>query len=208
MNRQYLYGMIVGFFLGVIVTAVSFTLLKQTQPAAIVIEPPPPPPTAVPTPTPAPLSVFVNGAVVKPDVYQLPPGSRVEDAIMQAQGFTDAANMDVVNLALPLQDGMQIYVPTIAETAENSDMAVRMPETAVSIPVTDQNSGTLVNINTATAADLDALPGIGPSTAQKIIDYRNANGPFATIEALMEVPGIGESKFAEIESLITVGNES
>lgn len=206
MNRQYLYGMIFGFFLGAIVTAVSLTLLKQTRPAAIVIEPPPPPPTAVPTATPAPLSVFVNGAVVKPDVYQLPPGSRVEDAIAQAQGFTAEADANVVNLALPLQDGMQIYVPTTTETAENSDMAVRMPETAVSIPTTNQNSGTLVNINTATAADLDALPGIGPSTAQKIIDYRDANGPFATIEAIMEVPGIGESKFAEIESLITVGD--
>lgn len=206
MNRQYLYGMIFGFFLGVAVTAVSLTLLKQTRPAAIVIEPPPPPPTAVPTASPAPLSVFVNGAVVKPDVYQLPPGSRVEDAIAQAQGFTAEADADVVNLALPLQDGMQIYVPTTTETAENSDMAVRMPETAVSIPATNQNSGTLVNINTATAADLDALPGIGPSTAQKIIDYRDANGPFATIEAIMDVPGIGESKFAEIESLITVGN--
>lgn len=206
MNRQYLYGMIFGFFLGVAVTAVSLTLLKQTRPAAIVIEPPPPPPTAVPTATPAPLSVFVNGAVVKPDVYQLPPGSRVEDAIVQAQGFTGDANVDLVNLALPLQDGMQIYVPTLDETAENSDMAVRMPETAVSIPSANQNSGTLVNINTATAADLDALPGIGPSTAQKIIDYRDANGPFATIEAIMDVPGIGESKFAEIESLITVGN--
>ncbi|RMD50035.1 MAG: hypothetical protein D6835_04830, partial [Candidatus Thermofonsia bacterium] len=206
MNRQYLYGMVVGVFLGAIITAVSLTLLKQTKPAAIVIEPPPPPPTAVPTPTPAPLSVFVNGAVVKPDVYQLPPGSRVEEAIAQAQGFTGDANVDLVNLALPLQDGMQIYVPTLDETAENSDMAVRMPETAVAIPAANQNTGTLVNINTATAADLDALPGIGPSTAQKIIDYRDANGPFATIQAIMEVPGIGESKFAEIESLITVGN--
>jgi len=198
--------MVVGVFLGAIITAVSLTLLKQTKPAAIVIEPPPPPPTAVPTPTPAPLSVFVNGAVVKPDVYQLPPGSRVEEAIAQAQGFTGDANVDLVNLALPLQDGMQIYVPTLDETAENSDMAVRMPETAVAIPAANQNTGTLVNINTATAADLDALPGIGPSTAQKIIDYRDANGPFATIQAIMEVPGIGESKFAEIESLITVGN--
>lgn len=203
------YWLIVGFFLGIVVGVGGLTLMNQVQPAAIVIQPPPPPPLPEPTATPGPVRVYVHGRVMTPDVYWLPPGSLVQAAVAAAGGFAEGADTALVNLAQPLQDGMQIYVPAEGEVVNRPAGGTEMssgtmgagPDTAVA-----GINGALININTATADELDALPGIGPSTAQKIVVHRETNGPFATIEAIMDVPGIGPAKFEAISALITVGN--
>jgi competence protein ComEA len=146
------------------------------------------------TPTPALINVYVSGAVNKPDVYALPPGSLVKDAVAKAGGATAEADLDHVNLALKLSDQMQVYVPRKGEAAATPNS--RSAPAAITAPI---------NINTANLEELDKLPGIGPSIAQAIIDYRTQNGPFKNIEAINEVKGIGDALFAKIKDSITVG---
>lgn len=187
--------------------------MRQVQPAPIVIQPAPPTAEPEATATPGPLRVFVNGAVAAAAVYEVAPGSIVQHAIEQAGGFTEGADTAVVNLALPLQDGMQIYVPTNAETAEQAPAIISQPTVRTEGIELDQTAdseasadGEIIDINNATVAELDTLPGIGPSTAENIIEYREANGPFATIEEIMSVSGIGPARFEQIQAYITVGN--
>jgi len=191
-------------FVGIGGTFAYLALSNRTQPAPIIIVPPEPTATQAPSPTPAPLTVFVNGAVVSPGVVEIPANGRLQDAITAADGFTDEANTIVVNLAQPLQDGVQIFVPTINE----EETAVSQPNTVVVevTPESSTTSGGLININTATSADLETLPGIGPSTAAKIISHRQDNGNFSSIEAIMDVSGIGEAKFTTMSALITIDN--
>ncbi|MCB9423200.1 MAG: helix-hairpin-helix domain-containing protein [Ardenticatenaceae bacterium] len=207
-DRSHLAGMAITFFVGVILTAGGLTLSNRTRPAPIYIEPPKPTPQPEPTATPGPIQVYVNGQVATPNVYELPPGSRIGDAIEAAGGWTDEANTAVVNLALPLVDGMQIYVPSQAEVSDTAVPVVSDPAplTRSSDGIEVTSSSGLVNINTANLDELDALPGIGPSTAQKILNYRDENGRFNTIEELMNVSGIGEAKFDGVKDLITVGD--
>ena len=206
-NRDHLLGALVGLLLGLTGGIGSSPLFNQVRPAPIIITPPEP--TAAPeaTATPGPIRVYVNGAVRQAAVYELPPDSRIQQAIDAAGGFTDEANTAVINLAHPLSDGLQIYVPAIDE---------EMPALApiVSNSLTDTNSTRsqtisigdgLININTASQADLETLPGIGPSTAQNILDHRETNGPFQAIENIMDVSGIGDGRFNQIKELITVG---
>lgn len=175
--------------IGVLIAAgVALLALRWRQPAEIVIEPPPP------TRTPAPIEVYVSGAVVKPDVYALPAGSITKDAIQVAGGATGDADLNQVNLAQRLSDGQQIHVPRIGEAPPG------VPGQASGAPAL---SGP-VNINTATQAQLEALPHIGPALASRIIAYRTEHGPFARIEDIQQVPGIGPSIFGEIKDLITV----
>ena len=141
--------------------------------------------------------VHVEGAVAAPGLFELSEGSRVYDAIQAAGGFTEDARHDAVNLARVLTDGEQIIVPTIQTEGGSDDT----PSTAAS-PGTAAGK---VNINTADAATLDTLPGIGASTAAKIVADREANGPFKTIEDLKRVSGIGDKKFTQLEGCITVG---
>lgn len=164
-----------------------------------------PPPTEAPTVTPGPLRVYVSGAVANPAVYSLPAGSIIDDAVRAAGGFAPDANTVAVNLAQPVADGMQVYVPTLAEAVPTPPVVSAPAATAPPSRMGGVTAAGLININTATQADLEMLPGIGPTTAAAIISYRDANGPFATIEALMDVSGIGEGKFAAIKDLITVG---
>ena len=140
--------------------------------------------------------VHVEGAVAAPGLFELSEGSRVYDAIQAAGGFTEDARHDAVNLARVLTDGEQIIVPT-TQTDGGSDTT----------PATAASPGTAgkVNINTVDAATLDTLPGIGASTAAKIVADREANGPFKTIEDLKRVSGIGDKKFSQLEGCITVG---
>lgn len=212
LNRNNLLSYLLMLFVGMILGAGGLTLTKRIQPAPIMIEPPAPTALPVPTATPGPLRVFVNGAVAAPAVYELAPNAIVEQAIEQAGGFTAEANTAVVNLALPLQDGVQIYVPTLAETAEQQQAVITNPAVrsgGIELDVVQDtavaNDGEIVDINNASVAQLDTLPGIGPSTAQKIVEYRDANGPFATIDEIMSVSGIGPAKFEQIQSFITVG---
>jgi competence protein ComEA len=210
------WRLLIGVVAAVIILGAGYglaTLRQRAQPAPIEIIPPqatatiPPSPTPEPTPTVGPLRVYVSGAVAHPAVYTLPPGSIIDDAVRAAGGFAVDADTVAVNLAQPVTDGMQIYVPTLSE-AEPTPPPVSLPPGATATAAGRMGGITadgLIDINAATQTDLEMLPGIGPATAADIIAYREANGPFATIEAIMDVPGIGEGKFEAIRDLITVG---
>jgi len=159
-----------------------------------------------PAPTEAPIEVHVIGAVPRPGLYKFAMGARVQDAVDAAGGLLTGANEDAINLAALLEDGQQLDIPykTGSEPADLGTGSNDLPSTD-SGPATSTSSNTeLININTATLEELDSLPGIGPTTAQKIIDYRTANGPFSTIEDIANVSGIGPATFEEIKNLITV----
>jgi len=147
-----------------------------------------------PPPTQAPIMVYVSGSVNQTGLYTLPPGSRVNDAIQAAGGFTVDADRNALNLAELLEDGKQIYVPDLLPTPASGSV------TRSGNSVINQ-----VDINTATLEQLDTLPEIGPKTAQNIIDYRITNGPFTRIEDILDVPGIGQVTFEKIKDLITAG---
>lgn len=192
-----------GVLMGAIMAVVGMTLAQRTRPAAIEILPPEPTPTTAPSPTPGPFHVYITGAVNQPAVYELPVGSIVADAVQAAGGFHDEAAQEMINLALPLSDGMHVHVPALAADAEPEQ---QRPATSPPIVVSaDSDPKTrLVNINTAGATELETLPGVGPVTAQNIIDYRQANGPFSSLDEILEVSGIGPAKFEQMKELITV----
>lgn len=137
------------------------------------------------------LVVHVVGAVRRPGLYRLREGSRIADALARAGGATRKADLTVVNLAAPLSDGVQVVVPR------------RVPAAGVASPATGGSAGTVVaagpvHLNTATLEQLDALPGVGPVTAQKILDYREQNGGFASVDELDAVPGIGPARMEQL----------
>lgn len=176
------------------VVVVALLLLRRPVIAPIEIRPPVPTNTPEPTGTPAPWRVYVTGAVRHPGVVQLDANARVEDALRAAGGCLTDADLGRINMAAPIFDGQHLRVPAVGE---------ELPTTAVDGPLSDPSLK--VNINTATAEELDTLPGVGEATAAKIIEYRRQNGFFAAIEDIMNVPGIGEAKFNAIKELITVG---
>jgi competence protein ComEA len=153
------------------------------------------------TVTPALVVVDVRGAVNQPGVYTLPLGSRVQDALIRAGNITESADTRPLNLARRLNDGEQIIVPIIGQ-APPPAAATSSRNTQMISPAT--NPGAKININTASAAELDLLPGIGPAIAQRIIDYRNQNGDFGKVEDIKKVRGIGDVMFSQIKELITV----
>jgi competence protein ComEA len=139
--------------------------------------------------------VDVAGAVVTPGVHHLEAGARVTDAVEAAGGLAPDADRARLNLAAVLVDGQQVYVARVGEAppaASNPDA------TATSGPAP------LVDLNTASADELDALPGIGPTTAEAIIDHRERNGPFASVEDLLDVRGIGDAKLEQLRDRVTV----
>ena len=145
--------------------------------------------------------VHVSGAVNKEGIVELEENSRIADAIEKSGGLKDDANMNEVNLAYKLEDGMKIYIPSNKdqEMQERSNIS-----SVVESNVTNKKANSKVNINTAPQEELDSLPGIGPSTALKIINYRKEHGKFSKIEELKNVSGIGDSKFNQLKDLITV----
>lgn len=146
--------------------------------------------------------VDVDGAVVRPGVYRLKEGARVSQALDAAGGLTVEADVTGLNRASKITDGQKIYVPTVGE--QQAAAAVGGAESsAATTPGAGSSSG-LVNINTASAAELQTLSGIGPSVAQSIIDERTKNGAFASVDDLMRVSGIGEKKLAKIKDCICV----
>ncbi len=161
-----------------------------------------------PAPTKVPVAVHVIGAVPRPGLYEFPEGARVQDAIDAAGGLLTSANIDAVNLAALLVDGEQLTIPYKSgeEPVAGTDTSTG-PDLPNSNTNDSDSSGSenpdLININTASLEELDSLPGIGPTTAQRIIDYRNTNGPFTTIDEIMDVSGIGPSTYDEIKDLIT-----
>jgi len=156
---------------------------------------------------PVELVVYVCGAVRRPGVVRLPDGARVADALELAGGPTADAELSAVNLAAKVGDGQQIVVPekvTGGVTGAGESAAAAGGVAGASAISGAAGGGALVNINTASLSELEELSGIGPSTAQKIIDYRTANGGFTSIEQLMEVPGIGDAKFAAVKDSVTI----
>lgn len=159
-------------------------------------------PSAASTPEPAtdPVFVHIDGAVVAPGVYEMT-GSlpRVNDAVMAAGGLAGDADTSALNLAAVLSDGEKIYVPRQGEV-----VAGQASSGAASGSDVGASSSGVISINTATAEELDSLPGIGPSTAAAIVEDRERNGPFASPEDLMRVSGIGEGKFSKLKDQIRV----
>lgn len=164
-----------------------------------------------PAPTKAPIAVHVIGAVPRPGLYEFAEGARVQDAIDAAGGLLSTANVNAINLAALLGDGQQLSVPY--QSGQEPVGEVSTLELPGSFDNNDSASeesslsadGELININTAALDELDGLPGIGPTIAQRIIDYRTENGPFSTIDEIMDVSGVGPATFDEIKDLITVG---
>lgn len=135
------------------------------------------------------LCVFICGQVQNPGVYYLPPGSRVVDALALAGGCLDTADICIVNQAEQLTDGLQIYIPAVGETEAVSS---------------EEASDGRVHLNRADREELMTLPGIGASKADAILEYREVQGGFTTIEELMNIPGIKEGVFNKIQDYITV----
>lgn len=178
-------GVLFGLFIAVLVWVVARNPSGQAV-------------TLRPVPTEKPIVVQVSGAVPRPGVYALAKGSRVQDAISAAGGFLAEANKTGINLARALEDGEQVDIPFM----EGASPVILEGPAATEAPVT---STELININFASQAELESLPGIGPTTAKKIIDYREQNGTFLTTEDIINVSGIGPGTYERIKDLITVG---
>lgn len=132
------------------------------------------------------LTIHVGGWVAKPGLVEVAGGSRVADAIAAAGGTLPGADLSALNLASVLIDGEQIVVSPPSGASTASEQADHGP----------------IRLNSATAAELDELPGVGPVIAQRIVDFREANGPFGAVEDLLDVPGIGEAKLASLADLV------
>ena len=149
---------------------------------------------AAPEPDPA-AYVHAAGAVARPGVYRVRPGGRVADVVDAAGGPAPDADLDVVNLAARVTDGERVYVPTQGEAPPPPSAGASAGGAPVAGPV---------DLNTATIEQLDALPGVGPSTAQAIVDYRAERGRFASVDELLEVRGIGDAKLAALRPRVKV----
>jgi len=180
--------MAAGVLLGLFVALLVWVVARNPSGQAVTLRP---------SPTETPIIVHITGAVPRPGVYALAKGSRVQDAISAAGGFLADADRTGINLARALDDGEQLDIPYVA----GAEPVVLEPA-ATQAPSNDLN---LININTASQSELESLPGIGPTTARKIIEYRTANGPFVNKEDIVNVSGIGPGTYERIKDLITVG---
>lgn len=160
------------------------------------LAPPGEPGILEPSPEAARLVLHVHGSVVEPGIVELPAGSRVVDAIAAARGPTDEADLGGVNLARVVVDGEQLYVPRIGE--------VPPPGAGAASGAGAGTGSGLVNINTADAAALETLPGIGPALASRIIAWRDANGAFRAIDELLAVSGIGQKTLDGFRDQVTL----
>jgi competence protein ComEA len=182
-------------FLGIAALALTAVILvhrSRPSPQPVILSTAIPHPTVERTPTPYTLRVYVTGAVDHPDVYVLPQDSIVKDAVEAAGGATEEADLERINLAVTVTDGQHVHVPRQGEEPSPVEPPSGQPAT-----------GGKVNLNTSDSAALETLPGIGPTLAQRIIDYRQAHGPFERIEDLMQVSGIGQATFEGMKDLLT-----
>jgi len=178
--------MISGILFGLFVAALVWVTARNPSGEAVTLRP---------VPTDQPIVVQISGAVPRPGVYALPEGARVQDVISASGGFLAEADKEFINLARVLEDGERLDIPYTA------GFSPVIPTPAVA-PV--ESSSDLININTAASFELEELPGIGPTTAGKIIAYREENGPFLSIEDIINVSGIGPGTYERIKDLITV----
>lgn len=158
--------------------------------------------TVVPSPSPSPpaaVIVYVAGAVVSPGVYQLAANARIQQAVGAAGGATADADLDALNLAAFVRDGDRVYVPhrgipvpTVVSSAGSSGAG------SASAP----SAAGPVDLNRATVAELDALPGVGPATAAAIVAHREQSGPYSSVDDLLKVPGIGPAKVEALRQLV------
>jgi competence protein ComEA len=157
---------------------------------------------------PTEVVVHAAGAVTTPGLYRLPPDARVADVVAAAGGLAADADGDRLNLAAPLADGMRVYVPRVGEAVVPPVVAGEAPsQTTDGETEGDPTTGgpeALVDVNTATAAELDELPGVGPATAEAIIDHREEQGPFRSVDDLLDVRGIGDAKLADLRDRVRV----
>lgn len=192
--KQILY-LLIGLLAGLILAGALFlvTRLPSGEPVKL-----------LPSPTQPSITIQILGAVVHPGVYTFAQGSRVQDAVNAAGGLLSTADTSSVNLVAKLEDGQQLTIP-IGNGTESGGGSSSGSSNAPFIVLTTPTipAGNLVNINTATLTQLESLPGIGPTAAQKIIDYRNQHGPFKTIQDLTNVPGIGPATVDSIRNYIT-----
>ncbi len=183
-----------GFLLGLVVVGAILLVVspQRGQPIALVTRTPNLTPD--PSATPGLIRVHVTGAITNPGVYTLPEEARLEDAIQAAGGLQETADPQSLNLAASLLDGQRLYIPSAQEvTLSPDDKGLQ-----VDVP-------SVVNINTASLAELDSLPGIGEVKAQAIMAYRQQNGLFTALEDLLKVDGINQSLYEKLEGLITIG---
>lgn len=163
------------------------------------------------------IMVYITGEVKNPGIYELEENSRIKDVIEKAGGLKETADITDINLATILQDEDKITIPSKEENKQEKQNTEKIQSnkqsktteksqntTSISTNTTGKNQNTKVNINTATQTELETLPGIGPSTASKIVSYRKENGKFKSIEEIKKVNGIGESKYKKIKELIKV----
>lgn len=210
-----------------VITGRTLPTSESTNPIRPVVDAPKPsmqsPSSAMPSASkdqdkPTEVVVHVAGAVRRPGIYHLSPDSRADDALKAAGGAKPDANLDAINLAAHVEDGKQLYVPTRVEQPQGGapeQTAQAQPASANhhvnatglshshSQKLTSPNQGT-ININTASAEELQRLPGVGPSYAVRIVQFRKENGPFANPDQLMDVSGIGDKKFAKMRPFVRV----
>ena len=184
--RGIAFGVVCGFL------GVGLLLLATNQPRGEPIRLSPPP-------TPAPIIVHVTGAVINPGVYSLRSGSRVKDAIEKSGGLLNDADTTLINLAMLIEDGEQVWVPYQLNDVMDFDKSAVLEDE----PTQGQQTRK-ININTASQIELESLSGIGPVIAKAVIQFRLENGPFKDIEEIQEVSGIGPVTFEKIKPIITV----
>lgn len=198
----YLLGLLTAFTLAGVGV---FALRRPDPPPIRVMAPPTPAPTATaaPTPTPGPIMVYVSGAVMAPGVFTLAPDARIADAIAAAGGLRADADSAQVNQAQHLFDGAQVHVPVVGAApplAGGLAGLLPTPTPGARTATVEMAAGGLIDLNTATQAELESLPGIGASKAAAII----ANRPYATVDDLDRVPGIGPSTLDQLRPLVIV----
>ena len=150
--------------------------------------------------------VHITGEIKNPGIVELEEGERIFNVIEKAGGTTKDADTSKINLAQIVEDGMKINIPNKNDKTEANEN-INIDTTSNSINIKKENENKIVNINTATQTELETLPGIGPSIASKIINYRKEKGKFTKIEDIKNVNGIGDAKFEKIKSLICVKNK-
>ena len=197
MPRRYRQWLVVGYGLLAALLVTGGLLVVTRRPAGLPVQLQAPP-------TVPPLRVHVAGAVVAPGVYQMAPGSILQDAVAAAGGPTGQADVSLLNLAHLLTDGEQVLVPESAPTANAASSPSPGTPTTTTTRTSKAPGAALININVASAAELVALPHIGPALAKRIVDYRSAHGRFRATLDLRLVRGIGPTIFEQIKALITV----